>query len=215
MTLTVITHTKFERPELLERCKASVAAALPPDARHLVIECEDRETWARRRVQDAREHDIIAFVDDDDYVHPDAFKLCLKAMEQTGLGSACTDEVEVDLAGKHIQRAFGEKTYYTSTLHPRVIHHVCMMRSKLIDERCSKFHTEFGGVGVDWFIRQSVVQQHGCVHVPIDGHFWTQHTGQHTMHTRQLYSSKLRDMQYFIRETWPAKFSGPLPVLEL
>lgn len=214
MTLTVITHTKFERPELLERCKSSVALALPSGAQHLVIECEDRATWVRRRVQDAREHDVIAFVDDDDCVHPDAFKLCLKAMDQTGLGSACTDEVEVDVNGNQLRRAFGKKTYYDSTIHPRVIHHVCLMRSKLIDPRCAEFHNMFG-VGVDWFIRQSVVQQHGCVHVPIDGHFWTQHPGQHTMHTRELYAKSMRSMQSLIRETWPAKFSGPLPVMDV
>jgi len=212
--LTVITHTQFRRPGLLERCKASVAEALPEGAQHLVIECPDEATWARRRAADAREHEIVAFVDDDDYVHKDAFKLCLAAMEQTGLAAACTDEVEVNILGNVIQRSFGEKTYYNATIHPRVVHHVCLMRGALIDPRVVEFHNRFG-VGIDWFIRQSVMQQHGCVHVPIDGHFWTQHLGQHTSSTRQFWARSMRDMQSLIRETWPARFTGPLPVFDV
>lgn len=212
--LTVITHTKFERPGLLERCKESVAAALPEGSQHLIIEAPDRATWVKRRVSDAQGHDLVTYIDDDDYVHPDAFKLCLAAMEKTGLGAACTDEAEVDIDGNFIRRARGKKNYYDSTIHPRVIHHVCIMRSEFIDPRVVEFNNRFG-VGIDWFIRQSVIQQHGCVHVPIDGYFWTQHPGQHTIHTRDLYMKSMREMQSLIRETWPAKFKGDLPIFDL
>lgn len=212
--ITVITHTKFERPELLERCKKSVAEALPPGGKHLIIECPDSETWVKRRVYDALEHELIAFVDDDDFIHPDSLKFCLAAMEQSGLGSACTDEVEVDIDGNFIRRAQGRKTYIDSTVHPRVIHHICVMRGNLIDPRAVEFHNRFG-VGIDWFIRESVVLQHGCIHVPIDGHFWTQHPGQHTIHSRTRYMESMREMQKLIRESWPAKFTGALPIFDL
>ena len=212
--LTVITHTKNERPELLERCKASVQAALPPGGQHLIIECADRATWVKRRALDARQHELVAFVDDDDYIHPDSLKLCLAAIQQTGLGAACTDEVEVDVDGRTLRRISGKKTYVDSTVHPRIIHHICVMRGELIDERAIEFHQRFG-VGIDWFIRESVVLQHGCVHVPIDGHFWTQHAGQHTLHTRELYSRSMRDMQQLIRSTWYGPFTGPLPVFDV
>ena len=82
--LTVITHTKNERPELLERCKKSVQEALPIGAEHLIIECPDRSTWVRSRMLHAKEHDIIAFVDDDDYVSKNSFKLCIEALEKQG-----------------------------------------------------------------------------------------------------------------------------------
>jgi glycosyltransferase involved in cell wall biosynthesis len=211
--LTVITHTKFERPELLERCKASVAAALPEGAQHLVIECPDRTTWNRRRVSDAIDHDIVAFVDDDDYVHPDAFKLCLRAMEESGLGAACTDEVIVYLDNTRQYKSTGQKTYLDSTVHPRVVHHVCTMRGNLIDSRSVEFNDRFG-VGIDWFIRESVILQYGCIYVPMYGYYWTQHPGQHTIHSRQLYQNSMRSMQQLIRETWLDKFKGPLPVFD-
>lgn len=212
--LTVITHTKLERPELLKRCKDSVAAALPPGGQHLVIECPDRKTWVERRVSDAMAYDLVAFVDDDDYVSKDSFKLCLKAIEKYGLAAACTNEVQVDIDEKPIRDVRGKKTYIDATVHPRVIHHLCVIRGKLIDPRVVEFNDRFG-VGIDWFIRQSVIQQHGCVHVPIDGYFWTQHPGQHTIHSRNLYMNSMRAMQQLIRETWPAKFKGDLPIFDL
>jgi len=209
--LTVITHTKNERPELLERCRKSVAEALPPGSQHLIIECPDRPTWVRRRMSDAMEHDLVAFVDDDDYISKDSLKLCLAAIEKTGLAAACTDDVDVNLDGKILRHGRGKKTYMDATVHPRVIHHLCVLRGKLIDPRVVEFNDRFG-VGIDWLIRQSVIQQHGCVHVPIDGYFWTQHPGQHTIHSRNLYMQSMREIQYLIRETWPAKFTGALPI---
>jgi hypothetical protein len=59
------------------------------------------------------------------------------------------------------------------------------------------------------------MQQHGCVHVPIDGYFWTQHPGQRTSSNRQFWVRSMRDMQSLIRETWPARFTGPLPVFDV
>ena len=213
--LSVITHTAFKRPELLERCKASVAAALPPDAQHVIIERKTKSEWSLHRATDTLGHDLIAFVDDDDYIDPRALKLCVDAIEKSGLGAACTDEVEVDIKGRILSRAFGEKTYFGATLHPRVIHHVTVMRAGLIDvERATAFDQEYG-CGIDWFIRQSVIQRHGCVQVPIDGYFWTQHEGQHTTYTRDLYAKNVRSMQERIRATWPAKFTGRLPIYKL
>lgn len=212
--LTVITHTKNERPELLERCKTSVQAALPPGGQHLIIECPDRPTWNKRRVLDAKQHELVAFVDDDDYIHPDSLKLCLAAIQQTGLGAACTDEVEVDGDGRFIRRINSRKTYVDSTVHPRIIHHICVMRGDFVDERSIEFNDRFG-VGIDWFIREGVILRHGCVHVPIDGYFWTQHPGQHTVHSRDLYSRSMREMQQLIRNTWYGPFTGPLPVFDV
>lgn len=209
--LTVITHTRNERPELLERCRKSVAEALPPGAQHLVIECPDRATWVRRRMSDAMEHDLVAFVDDDDYISKDSLTLCLEALEKTGLAAACTDDVDIDIDGKILRHSHGKKTYMDATVHPRVIHHLCVLRGKLIDPRVVEFNDRFG-VGIDWLIRQSVIQQHGCVHVPIDGYFWTQHPGQMTIHSRNLYMNSMREIQHLIRDTWPAKFTGALPI---
>lgn len=179
-----------------------------------MIDCPDYKTWAARRATDAMEHELVAFVDDDDTVHPHAFKLCLRAMEESGLAAACTDELEVDINGRVLSRAFGEKTYFTAAVHPRVVHHVCVMRGTMIDPRAAEFHARFG-VGVDWFIRSSVIMPGGCVHVPMFGHYWTQHAGQHTAQIRTLFATHVRDMGRLIRETWPARFEGKLPVLKL
>jgi hypothetical protein len=213
--LTVITHTAHKRPELLERCKRSVAAALPEGGQHLIIERGTKAEWTQHRAVDTIGLDLVAFVDDDDYISPDSLKTCLAALEQTGLGAACTNEVEVDESGKFISRAFGEKDYFAATLHPRVVHHVTVMRAGLIDVPRA---TELGltyHVGIDWFIRQSVIQRYGCVSVPIDGYFWTQHPGQHTLHTRQLYASNMAAMGQEIRRAWPAKFTGKMPVFKV
>lgn len=191
-----------------------MAAALPSGAKHLVIGCKDYEDWAQRRATDAMGHELVAFVDDDDTVHPDAFNLCLRAIEETGLAAACTDELEVDLNGRVLAKSTGEKSYFTASLHPRVVHHVCVMRGDLIDPRVTEFHKRFG-VGIDWFIRSSVVMTGGCAHVPMFGHNWTQHPGQHTSSTRILYAKHMREMTNLIRSTWPARFSGKFPVLKL
>jgi hypothetical protein len=207
--LAVITHTQLKRPDLLERCKESVAAALPEGAEHIVIECDSYETWVNRRIADAMNYEFVTFVDDDDYISPDSLTMCLLAMQDTGLGAAVTNEVEV--YPDRTVRSAGRRTYQAATIHPRITHHLLMFRGNLIDPKALEVHNRFG-VGIDWFIAQSVIQQHGCVQVPIDGYFWTQHDSSMTSQARETYMRSLRDMQYAIRETWPAKFSGELPV---
>jgi hypothetical protein len=208
--ITVLTHTRHDRPDLLERCVNSVQAALPLGGRHLIVEKQKYDDWVHSRVHDAKEHDLVAFVDDDDFIPPDALRICLDAIQSTGLGAAVTNEVEVDLSGKTIQRAFGDRAYHHAAIHPRVVHHLCVLRGNLIDERAIELHKRFG-VGIDWFIRQSVVQQHGCVQVPIDGYFWTQHQNQHTAETQLKYGQNIGRMCQAIRETWPAKHFGKMP----
>lgn len=212
--LTVITHTRVDRPELLARCKDSVSKALPKDAEHLIIECKDESTWAKARLDAALNTDLVAFVDDDDFVHPDAFNLCLAALEQSNLGAACTFDCTVDIQGNKLRESTGERTYFSSALHPRVVHHLCVMRSNLIDKKSLDLHNKFG-VGIDWFMRQSVVQQHGCITVPMIGYYWTEHPGQHTSKTRRIYGPNIGDMSKLIRQTWPAKYNSKLPIFDM
>lgn len=214
MNLTVITHTKFERPELLKRCQKSVDEALPLGAVHKIIHADSGEEWVKSRLKSALEHEYVCYVDDDDYLHPDSLKLCMRAIQEYGLAAACTDEVEVDSSGTVLRRSNGEKSYFAAAIHPRVIHRICVLRGDLVDPRVVEFNNRFG-VGIDWFICQSVVQPHGCVYVPIDGYFWTQHSGQLTNLAQQRYNSQIREMSQLIRQTWPAQFSGLLPVLSI
>lgn len=212
--LTVITHTRFDRPELLTRCKESVSRALPKNSEHLIIECKDESNWAKARLDAALNKDFVAFVDDDDTVHPDSFNLCLAALEQSNLGAACTFDCTVDIQGNKLRESTGERTYFASALHPRVVHHLCVMRSNLIDGKCLDLHNEFG-VGIDWFIRQSVVQLHGCITVPMIGYYWTEHKNQHTAKTESLYGPNIGPMSKLIRQTWPAKYNSKLPIFDL
>lgn len=212
MSVTIITCTRFDRPALLERCKASVAAALPPGGQHVILECNTGDAdWARTRVLAAQAHPLVAFVDDDDYIAPDAITRCVAALEATGLGAACTNDVFVDLHGNAMPRMTLPKTYQGAAAHPMVIHHLCVMRGALVDSKALELHNRYG-LGVDWFIRSSVALRHGCVHVPIDGYFWTQHEDQHTQQTREQYMLRMKAMRRAIRETWPLAFRGNLPI---
>lgn len=204
--LKVITHTRFARPDLLKRCEQSVKEALPPGAEHLIIECW--RDWAEARLLAATSHELVAFVDDDDEIHKDSLRLCLEAL-QSGLGAACTDEVSVDSTGAERKSTY-LKTYEGVAKHPRAVHHLCVFRGHLVDPYALELHHKFG-VGVDWFIKASVVLQHGCVHIPIDGYRWHQHSGQMTREHQALNARFIHEMSQAIRERWSTSFTGPLP----
>lgn len=198
---------------MLDRCTQSVARACArlPGSKHIILETPTRELWARSRIEEAQKHEFVTFVDDDDFIAEDSLRLSYEAIMQTGLGSSIVNETQVDVDGNTIRETTGVRTYELAALHPQVVHNLCVVRGSLVDPRAFELHSAFG-MGIDWFIRQSVVQRYGCVTVPIQGYFWTQH--QDTMHTKEGYGPMIAEMSYAITSTWPAKFYGRFPIRE-
>jgi hypothetical protein len=184
-----------------------VEAALPPGAEHKIIECHS--DWARARAIAALDHEIVAFVDDDDYISESSLSTCLAALGH-GLGSACTVEVRVDEDGIILGRTTGIKTYEGAAIHPMAIHHLFMFRGNLVDPRILDLISTLD-VGVDWMIRASVALQHGCWSIPTDGYYWTSHPGQHTIDFQARYCQLMPETKATIRRLWFGAFRGSLP----
>jgi hypothetical protein len=209
--LTVVTLTRNERPNLLARCKESVKAAMPAGGKHCVIEC--LSDFANTRFMASQIDEFVAFVDDDDTIHPDSLKLCLLALKSTGFGLAVTNEIMVNLEGKLIQHLRGEKSYGGISKHPRTIHHLCVFRSNAVDHKALELNTQFG-IGIDWFIKASAALKYGAVHVQIDGYSWTQHEHTMTRKDNPIYNDRFIEMGEAIRNTWP-RVDTPLEIFAL
>lgn len=202
MSLTVITHTRYDRPQLLERCIESVARGLPANATHRVIAC--RDNWAKARVDAARSDQYVAFVDDDDTIDPTALQICLDALEATGAGIAFTDEATVDIDGNILSVHTGVREYSQQTVSPRAIHHLCVIRGDAVDPRAIRLHNKHG-MGADWFIKTSAAFQRGAVHIPMTGYFWTTGHANMTSSARRLYKTEREKMSESICATWGRK----------
>jgi hypothetical protein len=202
--LTVITHTRFNRPEMLERCKLSVAKALPENAIHRVIHCPTSDDWFEKRYTDTIGCDYVAFVDDDDTIDPRSISLCLDAIKSTGAGIAFTNEVTVNSDLSVIGHHDSRKKYETIRFLPRGIHHLCVMKSELIDPSVLDMARNFK-LGIDWFIKASVALSHNAVHVPYPGYFWTVHPGSYTVNTHKDFVRQIPEMTKKITERWGAR----------
>ena len=200
MSLAVITFTKSDRPLLLEKCKASVAAALPPGAVHTIINTTKYDP--QDRFNAIKSAEFVAIVDDDDVIAPDALTLTLEAIQKFDAGIAFTREVVVDTEGvKKNYPIFQAKKLSDIASHTRYAHHLVMIRSNQIDDRVVAMHNKFG-IGIDWFIVAcAALNGKGAVHVPIDGYFWTHHAdSQHAVQTREAFNLHFMEMSKLINE---------------
>lgn len=209
--LTVVTHTQGNRPELLERCKASVAAALPPGAEHIVIPCH--ENWGEARLAAMRMNEFVTFVDDDDTIHPMTLKYCLDAIQTHDAGLACTNEATVDINGTIMHEHKKAKFYGAIPVSPRTVHQLCLIRTKWVDPRALDLHNKYG-MGVDWFIKASAALQGNAVHVPITGYYWTQHADSMTGRRGTAFHDKIGMMAIDIQTLWPNN-GGRIPVYDI
>lgn len=179
MSLTVVTHTRGDRPEWLRRCCASVEQQLPAGAQHRVILCEAQDLadarWAALELDE-----FVAFVDDDDWVVNDSLSLCHQALLTTGAGLAFTGEQRVDVKGNPLHEVVHPSLRLSMlALHPRVAHHLAMIRTSSIDPVVRTWAEECGG-GVEWMIRTSAAFATGAQYVPVTGYCWTQHPGSYS-----------------------------------
>ena len=207
--ISVVTNTRYERPELLERCRLSVQAALPPGARHEIIPIYS--DWGIRRYESLLIDEYVAVVDDDDTIHPDSIKKCIAALEMTGAGFAFTNEVLVDeslnILGASDKSA---RTYVGVSAHPRAAHHLGVYRSSAISPKALELHNRFN-LGIDWFATASAVfSEGGAVYVPMDGYYWTRHDNQDTIIQKYLYDNNIGSMGVAIRETFKIRL-GRIP----
>jgi glycosyltransferase involved in cell wall biosynthesis len=205
--LSIITMTKGDRPVLLERCKASVQAALPYGAVHRVILSPTLDAAAKFKY--AKESEFVAFVDDDDTISPDSISRCMSAIIEHDAGLAYTREVTVDLNLNKLNMTQVQTLSYANISdHPRAAHHLALIRSECLDERAVQMHEKFN-MGIDWYMNASAaLNERGAVHVPIDGYFWTIHDGQHSKYLRAQYNLHMREMSKLINDTF--KFNNRL-----
>lgn len=168
--LTVVTNTRNERPEMLERCKASVLAALPEGAKHVVIPI--MSDFVENRCKSFLIDEYVAVVDDDDYIHPESLKLCMAAIQQSGAGLAFTSEVVVDNAGKVLQPSSkAPRMYQNIAMFPREAHQLRILRTSCLDERALNIARKYG-LALDWLVTLQAAFVGGAIHVPIDGYYW-------------------------------------------
>lgn len=223
--LTVVTHTRLHNPypELLERCKQSVAAALPSNSQHIVVfndstgmhrdSAQFAEFYANLRYSALQYSQYIAFVDDDDYIHPDSLRTCMDAISQTGTAVAVTNEIMVDVDGKYLS-AYRYPRYYCGVAnHPRTVHHLTVFNRDFVQPVALELALQFGA-GIEWTMRASACLTGGAVHVPIDGYYWTQHKHRSTTMstTQHLYADKILPLGNAIKNAFPTRF-GRIPTV--
>lgn len=172
--LTVVTHTQFNRPEFLERCKESVAKALPANAEHKIILLDGN--FEHGRYDAFKLDEFVALVDDDDTIHPDSISMCLDALTSTDSDMAFTNEVVVDEKGNKISAGDRSiRTFYGLSSGPRHAHHLVMIRTSAISPKALELGIKYGA-GIEWFITVSAAfSRNKAIHVPLDGYNWTIH----------------------------------------
>ena len=212
MNLTVVTHTQPSKGRDISRSVASVQRALPVGAKHAIIECE--ENFIEARWEARKLDEFICFVDDDDYISPGSLSLCMKALRNTSLGIAFTDEVSETPEGKVLSTNARERTYGEMAVTPMSVHHLCVMRTSAIYEEVIDLAKEHK-LAIEWLMKATAGLIHGAVHVPIIGYHWVHHPEQH---------SKQVEWQAHFRKNVPlvtpklqtlARFNGPIPQLVL
>jgi hypothetical protein len=198
--LTVITHTRFKNPLLLERCKLSVAAALPEGAQHLIIPCF--ENFAQARFDASQLSEYVAFVDDDDFVAPDAIRQCLTALKATGASIAFTNEATVNIHGDVLYTNQASRAYQHVSEHPRAIHHLSVMNSTFISPKTLEINDQFGA-GICWFIKASAALTGSAIHVPMQGYYWTRHADVMLQAESYKYNHHIKEMGVELRKAFP------------
>lgn len=213
--LTVITHTRKNNlyPDLLERCKKSVKVALPPNSQHLVLTNElagiHTAEFAQLRYDALKYSKYIAFVDDDDYIHPNSLRSCLNALKLSGAGVAVTNEVVVDEFGKELNANRLRRSYSDVCLHPRVIHHLTVLSSDAVSPLALDVALQFG-VGIEWSMNASACLIGGGVHIPMDGAYWTQHKNR--PYNRHAYDKIISPMGDAMKKVFPSR-TGLVPII--
>lgn len=167
----------------------------------MIIDCLDHKNFAAMRMASATVDEYVCYVDDDDYIHPDALKVCLKALQTTDATVAFTHEVVVTESGQICQVRNARRTWEQAIAHPRTIHHLTMWKSSAVDGKALALDAKYG-CGIDWFIKVGAALKGDALHVPIDGYSWVQH--RHSMTATRIGNIhyRMEEMSNDIKATW-------------
>ena len=175
--LTVVTHTTNRRRSDINRCTESIKNALPINAKHVIIECNECfDTFLFCRYNALKLDDVVIFVDDDDYISKDSLRLCMDALNANDVGIAFTYEIKVMTNGNH-WRNTPPINHSEICNHPETIHHMVAYRTKYISERSLNLALKYG-VGIEWTMSVCAALSAGAIFVPVDGYYWVQHNAQ-------------------------------------
>ena len=207
--LHVVTHTNPFSCRDLRPTIQSVADALPRGGVHHIIPCSGNLMEARWEALNLGPH--VCFVDDDDTIHKDAL---VRGMMAFGIyknaGLVFTDEVHVNPDGSPIHHNRGQRFYKEIELTATRIHHLAIIRTDAVNPGAFKM-AEDNHLAVEWLIKATAALEHGAVHVPMDGYFWTQHPEQHHKARvwQDAYAKAARPVSEKLKAL--AKFEGAIP----
>ena len=176
MNLTVVTLTDPSFNRDLTRCIQSVKDALPEKAKHEIIECNSFDMWIKTRYDIMKLDDIVVLVDDDDYISKDSLHYVSAALNETDAGFAYTREVMIEAGMK--PRCNRPTTEYSRfPMGPQTVHHMMAYNTKYVTDRSWNLMQKMQ-LGLEWMMRVDAAANNGAIHIPIDGYFWVQHSGQ-------------------------------------
>lgn len=217
LKLAVVTHSRFDRPQLMQQTIESVRAQMPVGGTHFLLECRNREQFESARWQALQLAEYVAFVDDDDLVIGDSLQLCMQALDENpDAGVAFTNQQLIDLNGQIIEdpRHYqpDDVLFYRRIPEmPQLIHHLAMVRTSKVDPHCLSVSQSLGGIGVEWLLKGSAALDHGAVHVPMYGYQWRQHgeAAHSTEWWSSLYNDNINSLMSFLM--CRADREGPIP----
>jgi hypothetical protein len=137
----------------------------------------------------------------------------MDALSQTGAGAAVTNEVMVDVDGKHLSANRYPRYYCGVGMHPRNIHHLTVFKRDFVQPVALELALQFGA-GIEWTMKASACLTGGAVHVPIDGYYWTQHESRPGAqpNLRQQHANKILPLGNAIKNAFPSRF-GRIPTV--
>ncbi len=200
MKLRIVTVTSRPANPWLAEALESVRSTMPADAEHLVVRSAgtpaawNSDLWAACAGAEA-----VAVVDDDDRVTPGALTSCVRALENTGVGLAFTDEEEIDEHGQHLRDGLRRgRCLMDLAMHPRCIHHLAVFRPALVPhtalelaQRCER--------GLDWLMRAAAGLRGGAVRVPVIGYQWRRHGAQDSSAGAGVYAAAMPALRQLTR----------------
>lgn len=211
MKLTVVTHTNVRYARDISRCVASVKAALTPECSHVVIELDvDYDGFVEARYKALKLGEAIAFVDDDDYITPDALRLCLQALNQGDPGLVFTKELS-HFPDKSTSLGLQCPDYRTISSSPSAIHHLAAIRTEAVTDRSLDLAKKHG-CGIEWVMKAEAAIFHGAVHIPKIGYHYVRHPGQTTCQVVDLHRKGIKPIAEELR-AWRGH-TGLIPILD-
>lgn len=211
MKLSVVTHTNLRYARDISRCVDSVKAALTPECTHVILELDvDHDGFIEARYEALKLGEAIAFVDDDDYITPDALRLCLQALSQGNPGVVFTKELS-HFPDRSTSLGMSCPSYETICSSPSTMHHLAAFRTAAVTNRSIELARE-NGCGIEWIMKAEAAIFHGAVHIPEIGYNYVRHPGQTTCQVVDLYRKGIKPISEELR-AWRGH-TGLIPILD-